>query len=346
MRLVIEGFGKFIGKENELIVVKEKGKVVKRAKPDELRQVVIAGKTSISSDAINLMLKNAVDVVFIDRYGEVIGRLMHPFVGTVKTRREQYLAYNDERSVTLAKEFVLAKLKNQISVLINLAKARKDSRPEVAEKLMSAKDEIKSSITKLKDVSGDKIDDVREEIFGIEGNASQAYWNGLSLIFPPEYGFKGRRGLEPGQTRYAQDIINAMLNYGYAILHSECIRAVELAGLDPYAGFLHADRSGRTSIALDLMEEFRQQIVDRAVVKLISYRQVKATECKMKNFVCILNDSARRTLLREVLKRLETKTQYMGKNLSYSSIILQQARRIVSFLRNEKKYYSGFWQGW
>jgi len=345
MRLVIDGFGKFVGKENELIVVKERGRVVRRVKPDELKQVVITGKASISSDAINLMLKNAVDVVFLDRRGEVVGRLMHPFVGTAKTRREQYLAYNDRRSVTLAKEFVIAKLRNQISVLTNLAKARKDSKPEIAEKLMNARDEIKSSIDTLNCVSGDKIEDVREEILGIEGNASQVYWNSLSLIFPQEYGFKGRRGLEAGQTRYAQDIVNAMLNYGYAILHSECIRAVELAGLDPYAGFLHADRSGRTSIALDLMEEFRQQIVDRAVIKLVSYRQIKPIDCEMRNFVCMLNDSARRMLLGEVLKRLETKTQYMGRNMSYSSVILQQARRIASFLRKEKKY-SGFWQGW
>jgi len=345
MRLVVDGFGKYIGKENELIVVKEKGKVVRRVKPDELRQIIIAGKASLSSDAVKLMLKNAVDIVFIDRCGEVAGRLMHPFAGTAKTRREQYLAYNDKRSVILAKEFVSAKMRNQISVLSNLAKARKDGNPELAERLMKARDKIKLSINALGEISGSKIEDVREEIMGVEGNASQEYWNSLSLIFPQDYGFRGRRGLEAGQTRYAQDIINAMLNYGYAILHSECIRAVELAGLDPYAGFLHADRSGRTSIALDLMEEFRQQIVDRAVIKLISYGQVKARECEMKNFVCMLNDSARKTLLAEVLKRFETKTQHMGRNLSYSSIILQQARRIASFLRGEKKY-SGFWQRW
>jgi CRISPR-associated protein Cas1 len=345
MRLVVDGFGKYIGKENELIVVKEKGKVVRRVKPDELKQIIIAGKVSLSSDAIKLMLKNAVDVVFIDRRGEVTGRLMHPFIGTAKTRREQYLAYNDERGVILAKEFINAKLRNQISVLSNLAKARKDNNPELAERLMDARDEIKLSINTLGGISGSKIEDVREEIMGVEGSASQKYWNSLSLIFPKEYGFRERRGLEAGQTRYAQDIVNAMLNYGYAILHSECIRAVELAGLDPYAGFLHADRSGRTSIALDLMEEFRQQIVDRAVIKLVSYRRIKATECEMKNFVCMLNDSARKTLLAEVLKKFETKTQYMGMNLSYSSIILQQARRIASFLRGEKKY-SGFWQGW
>jgi CRISPR-associated protein Cas1 len=345
MRLVVDGFGKFIGVESNLIVVKEKSKVVKKVKPDELKQLIIAGKSSISSDAIKLMLKNGVDVVLISGKGEVAGRLMHPFIGTARTRREQYLAYNDRRSVILSKEFVKAKMKNQMYILSNLAKARKETKPELAEKLVEARQEIKNYLNEIEKISAEKIDEIREEILGIEGRASKLYWNSLAGIFPSEYGFTARRGIEAGQTRYAQDIVNAMLNYGYAILLSECIRAVELAGLDPYAGFLHADRSGRTSLAIDLMEEFRQQVVDRVVIRLISYSQIKPHECEIRNFICMLSDSARKLLLSEILKRLESKTQYVGRNLSFSSVILHQSRRIASFLRGEGRY-SGFWQSW
>jgi CRISPR-associated protein Cas1 len=344
MRLVIDGFGKFIGKEENLIVVKEKGKT-KKANPSELTQVIITGKASISSDAIDLLLKNSVDVVFIDKHGEITGRLSHPFIGMAKTRREQYLAYNDKRSVELSKEFALAKLRNQMAILANLAKARKESNKEAAEEIMEERSEIGRTISNLKEVDGNRIDSVREEILGIEGKASNHYWNSLRLIFPPEYKFEGRKGLDEKHSRYAQDIINAMLNYGYAILHSECIRAVELAGLDPYAGFLHSDRSGRTSLALDLMEEFRQQIVDKAVIKLISYKQIKPNECEIRNFVCMLEDSARKTLLKEILERFENRTQYAGRNLTYSAIIQSQARKIAGFLRQEGKY-KGFWQRW
>ena len=345
MRLVIDGFGKFVGKENDLIVVKERGKILKKVKPDELRQVVFCGKASISTDAISLLLKNSVDVVFLSKSGDVAGRLTHPFVGTAKTRREQYLAYNDWRSVYLAKEFVSAKIRNQAAVLGNLAKSRRDSDSALAEELRLSRSEILSVLDEVSEIDGERIDDVREEVLGLEGKASKAYWGAIALIIPGEYRFTGRRGLMPGQTRYAQDSVNASLNYGYAILHSECVRAVELAGLDVYAGFLHADRAGRTSLALDLMEEFRQQIVDRAVLRLISRRQLKP-DCDVVNFVCVLSEEQRKVLLSEILERLDTKTQFEGRSYRYSAIILNQARKIASFLRGERRSYSGFWQHW
>jgi len=346
MRLVIDGYGKYLGKEGNLIVVKEKGKVVKKANVQELRQVILSGKASISTDAIDLLLKYSVDAIFVNYRGEVTGRLSHPFVGMAITRREQYMAYNDKRAVTLAVEFTKSKIKNQLAVLSNLAKTRKDSSPEIADYIMEKRSEVKKGgLDLIERLKCRNIELCRERILGIEGEASKHYWSALAMIFPDEYGFRGRRGLDEKHSRYAQDIINAMLNYGYAILHSECVRALELAGLDPYAGFLHSDRSGRTSLALDLMEEFRQQIVDRSVVKLVSYKQVKPDDCEMENFVCTLKDNARKGILREVLQRLENTTQYQGRNVRYAHIIQSQARKVTKFIRGEQKY-SGFWQRW
>lgn len=343
MRLVVDGFGKFIGVENGLLVVKEK-ESSKKYRPDELKQLIIAGKSAVSSEAIKLLARNGVDIVFIDR-GEVVTRLSNPFAGTVKTRREQYLAYYDRRGVTIAREIVKAKMRNQSAILLNLAKSRKDSQPEIAQKLVEAKESVERCFSELSSVEAEKIDEVRERILGIEGKASNFYWDAIAEIIPPNYNFRGRRGLEIGSPRNAQDIVNAMLNYGYAVLFSECIRAVELAGLDPYAGFLHSDKSGRTSLALDLMECFRQHIVDRAVLKLIAFSQVKPEDCEFKNFTCQLKDGARRALLSEVLERLEDTTQYRGKNISMSSVILSQAREIAKFLRGEGSY-AGFVQNW
>jgi CRISPR-associated protein Cas1 len=93
------------------------------------------------------------------------------------------------------------------------------------------------------------------------------------------------------------------------------------------------------------MEEFRQQIVDRVVIRLVSFRQIKPDDCEMRNFVCMLSDSARRLLLKEVLERLDAKTQYGGRNLTYSAVIQSQARKAAKFLRREGRY-SGFWQRW
>ena len=345
MRVVIDGFGKFIGVEDGMIAIKEKRKTVRKLKPEEIRQIIVTGKASISTDAIKMLLKNKSDIVFLDRKGEVLGRLSHPLIGTVKTRREQYYAYNDERSVHLSKEFVKAKMRNQMTVLMNLAKTRRDSNPDVAKSLLETRMEIDHCLKEIDRIKAEKIDDVREHILGIEGNASKVYWDALSEVIPEGYGFDGRRGVEAGSPRYAKDIVNAMLNYGYSILLTECTKALELAGLDPYAGFLHVDISGRSSLAIDFMENFRQQIVDRVVLRLISYRQVKPEDGEIKNFVCNLNDRARKLLLSAILERFDSKTQYSGRNLTYSSIILLQARKIVSYLRNEGKY-EGFSQRW
>jgi len=344
MRLVVDGFGKFIGAEGNLVVVKEKGKAIRKVKAEDLKQIVVTGKSSISSDAIRLLLKNRVDVVFLDR-GDVIGRLTHPLIGTAKTRREQYYAYNDIRSVHLSKEFVKAKMKNQMAILMNLAKTRKESNPGTARFLLESRNGIEGCLREIEELEAERIDEVRDQILGLEGSASKYYWDGVSGVIPEEYGFKGRRGVEAGSPRYAQDIVNAMLNYGYSILLAECTKALELAGLDPYAGFLHVDISGRSSLAIDFMENFRQQLVDRVVLRLISYRQVKPGDCEMRNFVCHLNDRARKTLLLEILKRLDSRTQYEGRNIAYSSIILLQARKLVSYLRGEGRY-EGFFQRW
>ena len=345
MRLVIDGFGKFIGIEDGMIAVREKGKTIRKIRPEDVKQIIVIGKVSVSSEAIKNLLKHRSDIVFLDRKGEVLGRLSHPLIGTAKTRREQYYAYNDERSVHLSKEFVKAKMRNQMALLMNLAKTRKDSNPDVAKLLLEARREIEYCLREIDRIKAEKIDDVREKILGIEGNASKVYWDALSEVIPEEYGFDGRRGVEAGSPRYAKDIVNAMLNYGYSILLTECTKALELAGLDPYAGFLHVDISGRSSLAIDFMENFRQQIVDRVVLRLISYRQVKPEDGEIKNFVCNLNDRARKLLLAQILERLDSKTQYGGRNLTYSSIILLQARKIVSYLRNEGKY-EGFFQRW
>jgi len=108
MRLVIDGFGKFIGVENGMVVIREKKQVLRKFNPEELKQVVIAGKSAISSDALILLAEKGVDVVILSG-SEVAARLSHTLIGTVKTRREQYLAYYDKRSVILAKEIVKAK---------------------------------------------------------------------------------------------------------------------------------------------------------------------------------------------------------------------------------------------
>jgi len=339
-RLVIDGYGKYVGRKGDRIVVKEEGKIVAQALPKELRQVLITGHGAIGFDALNLLSKNGVDVILVDQQGELTARLAPPELRTVLTRREQYYAYKDKRGVILGKEFALTKLKNQYSTLGTLAKRRKDSDANSADKMYGKREEISLKIREMEQIDAENIESVRDSIMGIEGVASANYWSAIMPIIPEEFGFKGRSG------RYAPDPTNAMLNYGYGVLEGEVWRAIHFAGLDPYGGFLHVDKPGKPSLVLDLMEEFRQQLIDKSIIKLISRKEVKLEDFSMRENLCFLGDKARRTLLKEILERFEDYIAIGEEKMRWCDLMLNQARNIGKFLRGEMPKYEGFWLRW
>ncbi|WP_309493158.1 CRISPR-associated endonuclease Cas1 [Candidatus Hecatella orcuttiae] len=339
-RLVVDGFGKYVGRKGNRIIVKDGGSIVHQALPEELRQILVTGKGSIGFDAINFLSSNGVDIIFLNSRGQLTARLAPLEMRTVETRKEQYYAYKDARSMVLGKAFALAKIKNQYATLGTLAKRRKDTNPSSAEEIYNKREELRSKISEMEHVEGKNIESVRDTVMGIEGSASALYWLGVAQVIPEEFGFKGRSG------RYAPDPVNAMLNYGYGILEGEVWRAVHFAGLDPYGGFLHADRPGKPSLVLDLMEEFRQQLIDKSVIKLISRKEVAPENFTVKENVCSLGDEARRTLLTEVLERFEEYVAVGDEKVRWCDLIVNQARKIGKYLRGEIPLYEGFFLRW
>lgn len=339
-RLVVDGYGKFIGRQSEHIVVKEKGRVIHHAKVDDLRQVVISGSGGISFDAMELLASQGVDLIVISWKGEITARLASRDMRTVQTRREQYYAYREVRSGVLAKQFVLAKMRNQYATLGTLAKTRKESSPEAADKLTEKREIISTHIRQLEDVEPEPVDSIRGIVMGIEGIASAHYWDGILGIIPADFGFNNRSG------RYAEDPVNSMLNYGYALLEGEVWRGVHYAGLDPYGGFLHVDRPGRPSMVLDLMEEFRQQLVDKTVIALVSRKEVAPTDFSVEEGACRMSDKARKLLLKTVLGRFEEQLRHRDELRRWTDTILLQARDVAAYLRGDKPSYEGFSLRW
>lgn len=339
-RLVVDGWGKFIGKKDNQVVVKEKGSKLHQIVAEDLRQVVITGSGSISFDAIKLLAKNGVDIVLIDWKGDVTAKLSAPEMRTVSTRKEQYFAYKDERGVNLAKKFVMAKLKNQYALLGTWAKTRKDTEPVEAEMLISYRKSIKDLIDRVEGVKGDNIESERGTLIGLEGRGSKLYWNGFSEITKEAFGFQDRSG------RNARDGVNAMLNYGYALLEGEVHRSIHFAGLDPYGGYLHADRPGKPSLVLDMMEEFRQQVVDRKVMSMIQKKEVSPSDFTVKEGRCWLPDGVRKNLIKKVLQRMEDYIKWKNRNIRWCDLVLKQAREVGKYLRGETNEYECFYLRW
>jgi len=339
LRLVIDGFGKYVGCKGETIVVKEDGKTVARLQPRELEQVIISGRGTVSTDALRLLAEHGVDVLIVNFRGEVMAMLTPPMMRTVSTRREQYFAYNDHRGVEIAKSVVEAKIRNQAAVLGTLAKSRWETDPKVAEQLHMVSDELRRFAEEVSGVEGRRVDEVREKLMNLEGRAASSYWNSLASILG-SLGFQGRSG------RYATDPVNALLNYGYGILLGEVWRGVHYAGLDPYGGFLHADRPGKPSMVLDLMEEFRPHLIDRLVVKVVSKKMVSVEGFEMINGICQMREESRRFYLGQVLEEFESEVRYEDRRFTWSELILHQARKVAKFLRGEQPKYEPFRQRW
>lgn len=339
-RLVVDGYGKFIGKRRNRIIVVEDGKTLHQVSIDKLEQVLVLGKGSISFDALGFLGINGVDLVILDWRGDVSARLSGRDMRTVSTRREQYAAYRDARSGFLAKQFVYAKIKNQYAVLGTFAKSRRGSSPELAGVLMEKRAELVELTQRILEVQVGPVECVRAELMGVEGFASSLYWAGVGEVFPMELGFLGRSG------RFAVDGVNSLLNYGYAVLQGEVGRAVHLAGLDAYGGFLHADRAGRPSLVFDLMEEFRQQLVDKVVVGLVSRGMVGVEDFELRDGVCWIGDSARKLLVRGVLERFGRAVRFGGMRLKWKDVIRRQVTGVVKYLRGESDDYKGFYLRW
>ena len=138
-----------------------------------------------------------------------------------------------------------------------------------------------------------------------------------------------------------------MLSYGYAILYSRILTSIAACGLEPFAGYLHADRSGKPSLILDLVEEFRQATVDRTVIRLLSQKQVTTEGFKQEGNRVIMDQETRRILVAAILETMESEVKLSGtKSLALSKLYLRQARMLVRYLLGRESAYRPYLFRW
>jgi CRISPR-associated protein Cas1 len=339
--LIIDQYGAFVGKYSGRLRVtrQNEGKTEKLSEAPliHLEGVVVTGRgVGFSSDALEACSREGIPIHFLDGRGRPYAALYSAgLTGTVLTRREQLLAYTDQRSVALAKAFASGKIQNQAGFLRYAAKYRKETAPELYQTLRAGAEDVLRHLEELERLAGACVDQIRYEVLSVEGRAAQKYWEALKGVVPGHYGWPGRR------TRGAEDAINNALNYGYGILYGAVERALVLAGLDPYGGFIHADRPGKPSLVFDLIEEFRQVVVDRTIVGLAT--KGMALEQDERG---LLLEKTRRTLAEKVLARLEAAERYQRKRQSLRVILQSQARHIATFVRGDRVRYEPFVASW
>lgn len=334
MRVVIDEYGTYVHKkQNRFVTLNNADKDIKwEFSADKVTQILIYRGAAITADAIDLAVKNGIDIVYLDRLGKPFARTYScKFENAASVHRCQVRAYDSRKGVELMKGMIGAKIRNQSFLLKSLARNRGDRELEGAAK------HIYSLSEKLPE--SENIDMSRNMLFGIEGEASKEYFRALDAVLPKEIYF-GKRTKQP-----PEDLFNALISYGYGILFTEVEKACILAGLDPYMGFLHTDRSGKPSMVLDLMEEFRQPIVDRVAISLISKNIVKPEELKKADVGLYLNRSSRHKMIEAMSSRLVKVITYRNYRHSFSSLIFWQAREVVKYICDQKETYSPFIYG-
>jgi CRISP-associated protein Cas1 len=337
MELIVETPGVLVSKhQGRLRVMRDKEKL-QEVPLVMLEQVLIASNgVAVTSDVVRVCSENGIPIHFVNGDGRSYGTLYSSgLTGTIQTRRAQLEAYTDERGAALAHAFVRGKLENQVNLLRAMAKNRRESDPDCFEETQRIVGEIRDAFLAAEALTGKTCDEIRQQLLAAEGRGAERYWTGVRRLLLAELDWPGR------QTQGATDPLNAALNYGYGILYARVERALILAGLDPYAGFIHTDRPGKPSLELDLIEEFRQAVVDRTILGLVNRKFEVAFDEHGR-----LDEPTRRRLGEHIKNRMDSTDRYEGKRQRLVVILQSQARHIATFVRRERERYEPFIASW
>jgi CRISPR-associated protein Cas1 len=226
----------------------------------KVNQVVIFGEVTVTASTIRLFAENKITLCYLTEWGKFISRMEGDLSKNVIVRLKQYENHIDieNGSMKFAKKFVSGKIRNSRTTLMKSNRGE-----EKSEAFKAAIDDLNRLEKSLEEQNN--VDSIR----GIEGRAAAVYFSVFSEMIKGDFTFQNRNKRPP------KDPINAMLSFGYVMLANEISSAVSSVGLDPNIGYLHRLRYGRSSLALDLMEEFRSLFVDRLVISIVNNKILK-----------------------------------------------------------------------
>ena len=324
MQLVINTFGAYLQRRGELFQIKVDGQV-SEVSSRKVQSILISTGAAFSTDAVQLAVENNIDILFLDKFGDPYGRVWHGRPGSTTAIRRRQLAVAEVREgVQLALSWVQTKIQNQIDFLTQM----RERRTRLSTQLTETIGALKASLTQIQTLDG-TLNELRNQVMGLEGQASRNYWCAVSLLLPETYRFEGR------SRNPAQDPFNCLLNYAYGVFYGLVERACLLAGLDPYIGFLHTDHYNKPSLVFDLIENYRVW-ADETVVGLFSSRKIKKTLFDPLKKGLTLNKEGKVILIQALTVHLDEKIRYRNRNISRRDIVQFDLHRIANDLLKEE----------
>ena len=289
--LYVQEQGAQVGKRGETLTVTLRGASLADVRLLDVSQLVVHGGVSVTAAALHLLCEAGIPVIHMTIGHWFIGMTSGPSLRNAFDRAAQFARSAEPAfCLRLAKSFVIAKGRNQRTLLVRNGYSEEPAR-----------DKLRQAI--------DAVDEAHslETLLGAEGRIAALYFGAFASMIRPRDGdaeltgfdFNGRNRRPP------RDPVNAMLSFGYAMLTKDATVALLAAGLDPYWGVYHQPRHGRPSLALDLMEEFRALIVDSAVITAINTGVVDSSCFETTPHGCALTAKGRKAFLRTYEVRMD-----------------------------------------
>ena len=330
--LYVQTQGIYLRREGETIVAEKEHTVLSRIPIHTLSGLVCFGNVLCSPFLLGLCAEHGVHVSFLTEYGKFLSRVEGPVSGNVLLRIAQMKAASDlQKTCDIAKSFVAGKILNTRNILQR--RLRDHGEDNACNRAVI---ELAASVRQLRNVSSIEI------VRGIEGDAAARYFevfNCLLVAQQDSFTIKNRNRRPPC------DPMNALLSFLYTLLAHDCTGALESVGLDPQIGFLHALRSGRPSLALDLMEEFRAPLADRTALSLVNLQQVNKKDFKVSETGAVeMTENARKTVLVAWQKKKKESIvhPFLGEKVEIGLLPYVQSLLLARFLRGDLDAYPPF----
>lgn len=321
--------------DGENVVIIKDNNELGRVPLHNLEGIVVFGYTGASPALMGNCAKHNISLCFMTQYGKFLSRISGEVRGNVTLRKTQYfISEKKEASIKIARNFIIGKIYNSRWVI---ERAVRDHSMRVdVQKLKDVSDSLKKSIDMA------VVCEEHEVLRGIEGEAAKLYFsvfNDLILQQKEHFSFNGRNKRPP------LDNVNALLSFAYTLLTNNIVSALETVGLDPYVGFMHTDRPGRVSLALDLLEELRSVFADRFAISLINKKMISPDGfIKKENGAIIMNDDTKKIFLSAFQEKKQEKIThpFLEEKIEWGMVPYVQSLLLARFIRGDIEEYPPF----
>ncbi|WP_340002194.1 type I-C CRISPR-associated endonuclease Cas1c [Oceanobacillus sp. FSL K6-0127] len=325
----------YLSLDGDNIVLLKEQEQLGRLPLHNLESIVSFGYTGASPALMGYCAERNISIAFLTKNGRFLARVIGQSRGNVTLRKKQYRLSDDEHvSAKIARNFIIGKIYNNKWILERMTR-NYPLRIDV-EKFKGISKHLTSILQEVKNC--EELDSLR----GWEGQAAISYnrvFDSMILQQKEDFYFHLRSRRPP------KDNVNAMLSFAYTLLANDTAAALETVGLDAYVGFMHRDRPGRVSLALDLMEELRGVFADKFVLSLINRKELTKDDFYRKeNDAVLMTDEARKTFLKawQVKKQEKITHPFLGEKIAWGLVPYAQALLLARYLRGDLDEYPPF----